>query len=238
MRAQATGLRWNLALLAVFLPMALANGQASTIWRVEAVSPRNSLICVDDDGARRQVVLAYLSIPAGSQPYADRAAQVLRAQLVGKDVNVRPVGRQADGYVSALVYVGTHNFNHDFLRRGHAWLNHLQQPPSQWRKIEAAAREERAGLWATVDPVHPIDWEASQRQARDGRGTLDRMAADKDAQQRVRATFVGSRSAKTYYPFDCAPWLELDNRDIVIFTSARGAQAAGYRAVSCTKGRG
>lgn len=233
----ATWWRCKLALLAVFLPIALANGQAATIWRVEAVSPRNSLICVDGTGARRQVVLAYLSIPAGNQPYADRAAQVLRAQLVGKDVNVRPVGRQGEGYVSALVYVGTHNFNHDFLRRGHAWLNHLQQPPSQWRKIEAAAREDRAGLWATVDPIHPIDWETSQRQARDARATLDRMAADKPAQQRVRSTFVGSRASKTYYPFDCAPWFELDKRDIVIFTSARGAQAAGYRAVSC-KGRG
>jgi endonuclease YncB( thermonuclease family) len=221
------------AVLSVMLPVTLAAAPTATLCRVESVSPRNSLICVDDKGARRQVVLAYLSIPAGQQPYADRAAQVLRAQLVGKEVNLRAVGPQGDGYVSALLYVGTHNLNHDFLRRGHAWLNHLQYPPSQWRRIEAAAREDRVGLWSTAEPEHPIDWENSHRQALAVRGTLDRLAADEPAQERIKATFVGSRSSKTYYPFSCAPWFELDDRDIVIFTSARGAQAAGYRAVSC-----
>jgi endonuclease YncB( thermonuclease family) len=221
------------AVLAASLPVAFAAAQTATLCRVESVTPRNSLICVDDKGARRQVVLAYLSIPAGQQPYADRAAQVLRAQLVGREVNLRPVGRQGDGYVSALVYVGTHNFNNDFLRRGHAWLNHLQSPPSQWRRFEAAARDDRVGLWATAQPEHPIDWENSHRQALAVRGTLDRLAADEPAQERIKTTFVGSRTSKTYYPFMCAPWFELDDRDVVIFTSARGAQAAGYRAVDC-----
>jgi hypothetical protein len=236
MRHFAAFARPTLALLAALLPAAAANGQVATIWRVESISAANSLICLDEHGARRQVVLAYLSIPAGRQPYSDRAAEVLRSQLVGRDVNIRPVGPQGAGYVSALVYVGSNNFNQDFLRRGHAWLNHLQDPPSPWRRVEAAARTAQAGLWATPDPIHPIDWETSQRQARGARGTLDRLAADEPAQQRMLATFVGSRTAKVYYPFKCAPWLDLDNRDIVVFTSARGAQSAGFRAVPCKQG--
>ena len=63
------------------------------------------------------------------------------------------------------------------------------------------------------------------------------MASDEAAQKRMRTTFVGSRSARAYYPFACAPWLELDNRDVVVFTTARGAQEAGFRAVPC-KSRG
>jgi methylphosphotriester-DNA--protein-cysteine methyltransferase len=51
----------------------------------------------------------------------------------------------------------------------------------------------------------------------------------------MRSTFVGSRSAKVYYPFSCAPWLELDNRDVVVFTTARGAQASGFRALPCKR---
>lgn len=236
MRPCAGYARLALALLACWLPAATVNGQAASIWRVESISESNSLICIDEQGARRQVVLAYLSIPSGRQPYAERAAEVLRAQLVGQDVNVRAVGPQGSGYVSALVYVGRHNFNEDFLRRGHAWVNPLQYPPSQWRRVEAAARSSRSGLWATPDPVHPVDWQTAQSQAGGVRHTLDRMMADEPTQQRMRTTFVGSRAAKVYYPFNCAPWLELDNRDVVVFTSARGAQSAGFRAVPCKRG--
>ena len=221
-----------LPLLACALP---ARSQTAALWHVEGITPSNSLVTVDQRGVRRQLVLAYLSIPAGRQPYADRAAKVLRAQLVGQQINVRPVGRQGQDYVSALVYVGSNNFNEDFLRRGHAWVNPLANPPPQWRRIEAAARATRAGLWATPNPVHPVDWETSQKQAINVRGTLDRIANDEEAQKRMRSTFVGSRSAKVYYPFSCAPWLELDNRDVVVFTTARGAQASGFRALPCKR---
>ena len=182
-----------LPLLACALP---ARSQTAALWHVEGITPSNSLVTVDQQGVRRQLVLAYLSIPAGRQPYADRAAKVLRAQLVGQQINVRPVGRQGQDYVSALVYVGSNNFNEDFLRRGHAWVNPLANPPPQWRRIEAAARATRAGLWATPNPVHPVDWETSQKQAINVRGTLDRIANDEEAQKRMRSTFVGSRSAK------------------------------------------
>ena len=225
-----------LALLAALLPVGAANAQVATIWRVAAISPANSLICLDEHGTPRQVVLAYLSIPAGRQPYGVRAAAVLRAQLVGRDVNIRAVGPQGAGYLSALVYVGRRNFNEEFLRRGHAWVNHLQDPPSQWRRVEATARSARVGLWATPAPIHPIDWASAEHQARDVRGTLDRLAADQPAQQRMLGTFIGRRSAKRYYPFQCALWLELDHRDVVVFTSARSAQAAGYRAAPCRRG--
>jgi len=206
------------------------------LWRVESITSSNSLVARDSQGLRRQIILAYLSIPSGRQPYADRAADVLRAQLVGQQVNVRPVGRQGKDFVSALVYVGSNNFNEDFLRRGHAWVNPLQDPPPQWRRVEAAARATRAGLWASPDPVHPVDWETSQRQAVGVRGTLDRLAADEPAHARMKNTFIGSRSAKVYYPFSCAPWMDLANRDVVVFTTSRGAKASGFRAVPCKGG--
>ena len=97
-----------LPLLACALP---ARSQTAALWHVEGITPSNSLVTVDQQGVRRQLVLAYLSIPAGRQPYADRAAKVLRAQLVGQQIDVRPVGRQGQDYVSALVYVGSNNFN-------------------------------------------------------------------------------------------------------------------------------
>jgi len=232
MRSLPGAVKTMLALLAL-MGAHPASSQTGAPWRVESVTSSNSLVTVDSQGVRKQLILAYLSIPSGRQPYADRAAQVLRAQLVGQQVNVRPVGRQGQDYVSALVYVGSNNFNEDFLRRGHAWVNPMQDPPPQWRRIEAAARATRSGLWATANPVHPIDWETSQKQAVNVRGTLDRIANDEAAQKRMRSTFVGSRSAKVYYPFSCAPWLELGNRDVVVFTTARGAQASGFRAIPC-----
>ena len=84
----------------------------------------------------------------------------------------------------------------------------------------------------TVNERGTLDVEVT---AAKGSGTLDRIANDEEAQKRMRSTFVGSRSAKVYYPFSCAPWLELDNRDVVVFTTARGAQASGFRALPCKR---
>lgn len=223
----------GLALVALCVAATSASGGGAGLWRVVSVTPSNSLIVADPTGERSQVVLAYLSIPSGRQPYADRAAAVLRAQLVGRDVNLRPVGRQGDAYTSALLYVNGNNFNEDFLRRGHAWVNHLQNPPSQWRRIERAAQATRAGLWATEQPVHPIDWDIAESSAdRLVRG-LDQVAADKQAHVRMYKTFVANRSTKLYYPFGCPRWMQIPNRDIVIFTSAPSAQSEGYRPGAC-----
>jgi hypothetical protein len=226
------GLR-GVVLVALCLAAMGVSGSAAGLWRVVSVTPSNSLIVANPQGERSQVVLAYLSIPSGRQPYADRAAAVLRAQLVGRDVNLRPVGRRGDAYTSALLYVNGNNFNEDFLRRGHAWVNHLQNPPSQWRRIERAAQATGAGLWATERPVHPIDWDIAENSAdRLVRG-LDQVAADKQAHVRMYKTFVANRSTKLYYPFGCPRWMQIPNRDIVIFTSAPSAQSEGYRAGVC-----
>lgn len=226
------GLR-GVALVALCLAAMGVSSSAAGLWRVVSVTPSNSLIVADPQGERSQVVLAYLSMPSGRQPYADRAAAVLRAQLVGRDVNLRPVGRQGDAYTSALLYVNGNNFNEDFLRRGHAWVNHLQNPPAQWRRIERAAQATGAGLWATERPVHPIDWDIAENSAdRLVRG-LDQVAADKQAHARMYKTFVANRSTKLYYPFGCPRWMQIPNRDIVIFTSAPSAQSEGYRAGAC-----
>jgi endonuclease YncB( thermonuclease family) len=226
------GLR-GVALVALCLAAPSVSGSAAGLWRVVSVTPSNSLIVANPQGERSQVVLAYLSIPSGRQPYADRAAAVLRAQLVGRDVNLRPVGRQGDAYTSALLYVNGNNFNEDFLRRGHAWVNHLQNPPAQWRRIERAAQATGAGLWATERPVHPIDWDIAKNSAdRLVRG-LDQVAADKHAHARMYKTFVANRSTKLYYPFGCPRWMQIPDRDIVIFTSAPGALSEGYRPGAC-----
>lgn len=222
-----------LLLAAVGFGAVPAVAQQGGLWKVESVTARNSLLVRDPQGTLHQVLLAYLSIPAGAQPYADRAAAVLRAQLVGQQVNLRPVGPQGVGYISALVYVKGNNFNEDFLRRGHAWVNPLQRPPPQWKRIQLAAQTTKAGLWATPNPIHPADFEHELESAGAARDTLESMSADPSIVARMKKTYVGRRDTRVYYPYPCTPWFEIADKDLVIFTSLNSAQQSGFKAQPC-----
>jgi hypothetical protein len=225
----------RLCFLSLLLIFSLsANAGTAKIGKVVYVTPRNGIVVDFIDGTRQQVVLAYLSIPFGQMPYADRAHQVLQSQLLGRQVNVRPVGRQGTDYISGLVYVGSQNFNEDFLRRGHAWVNHLQRPPPQWHRIEAAANQSNVGLWTTDSPTHPIDWEMHRRHAELVSKGLTIVSEDPDSPELFANAFVGDRAAKRYYDFTCAQWTQIPNRQLRLFTTVQSAEADGFVKAPCT----
>ena len=222
-----------IVLFTLLLSVQAVAGTAN-IGKVVYITPKNGLVVDFIDGSRQQVVLAYLSIPFGEMPYADRAHQILRAQLLGKQVNVRPVGRQGEDYISGLVYLGGNNFNETFLRRGHAWVNHLQRPPPQWSRIEASANLSSLGLWSTDAPMHPIDWDSHRRQSQFFADGLSIVANDPDTPELLSKAFIGDRSAKQYFEFSCPKWTDIPDHEIRIFTSVASAEADGFVKGSCT----
>ena len=204
------------------------------IGRVAEVTPNNGLIVIFDTGERRQVVLANISIPYGDQPYASRANEILRAQLLDRRVNVRQVHQPRDGqdYIPALVYVGKHNVNVDLVRRGHAWINPLEAPHPVWTRMQSEAQKAGRGLWATDFPQHPSDYRLDQVHRANFENTLTEIATS-EVMVRLRSTLIGIRDLKVYMPITCARWASFRQAQHVIFTTPASAEAAGYALRGC-----
>jgi endonuclease YncB( thermonuclease family) len=224
--------RWLPVFVLALLGASTAQAQTSLLGRVVGVTAGNGLRVQLEDGARVQVVLAYLAIPRDDQPYAARAHAVLRAQLLDQAVNVRPVGVQGEGYVRALVYVRGQNFNEDFLRRGHAWANPLDAPPGTWYGLQAAAQAAGVGLWAAEAPVHPVEWGTVRRDAESMVSGEGRLARDVTSEQ-WRRVLIGDRRTRRYLPFGCRAWTAIPQTEVAVFVSSKAAESEGFRPAPC-----
>ena len=202
--------------------------------KVESVTASNSLMVVRDGGDRVQVVLAFLSIPKLNQAYGKRAADILRAQLVGRRVSVRPIGEPKEPYVNGIVYVGENNFNLDFLRRGHAWLDYYQVAHPAWRRAQQSARAAGRGLYADPTAMHPIDWNNQLQQASRLFDVTSNMAKDPEINHILANTYIGHRKDKVYVQADCySVWANWPDTAWVPITTKAGAAADGYTEQPC-----
>lgn len=205
--------------------------------KVLAVTAANSLIVQPEGGERTQVVLAFLSIPVGEQPYSKRAHAILRAQLLNRRVSVRPIGEPNDDYVLGIVYVGKENFNLDFLSRGHAWVDHFQMSHPAWMSAQQAARAAGRGLYADPQAMHPLDWVSEMKKAKVVVGMTETMKNDPAIQDMFDRTFVGHRGEKVFVSTRCLGlWATWPRAALVAFTTTAGAEDNGYRQVPCPSG--
>lgn len=222
------------ALCGLFVsPLALAEN-APFFGTVKGVTRANGLV-IDVDGAgMQQVVLAFLSVPYGDMPYADRAAQILNAQLAGRHVSVRPIGEAQSEYVNGIVYVGKHNFNLDFLKRGHAWLDYYQVSHPAWQRAAQLAKEAGVGLHADPHAVHPLAYKIEMAKAENVRAMTDAVTNAPNIDQIMNKTYVGHRSSKTFVLTNCVHlWASWPRAEHILFLTVPGAEDNGYQLVDC-----
>ncbi len=202
--------------------------------KVLEVTRSNSLIVQADAGARQQVVLAFLSIPKLDQPYGQRARQILEAQLKGRRVSVRPIGEPKSDYVVGLVYVRQNNFNLDFLRRGHAWLDYYQISHPAWRQAQLAARASARGLYADPHAMHPIEWALELNKASSIANATGAMQTDEDFAAALATTFIGHREQKIYVAANCLKvWSQWPRSAWIPITTTAGATSDGFQQIAC-----
>ena len=202
--------------------------------RVLEVTPANSLIVEVEGGARQQVVLAFLSIPKTDQPYGKRARQILEAQLKGRRISVRPMSEPEPEYVLGLVYIGQHNFNLDFLRRGHAWLDYYQVSHPAWSRAQQAARASQLGLYADPHATHPVEWSLEKKKAASIVQATDSMTSDPNLSAILATTYIGHRGDKTFVTANCLNvWTQWPRASWVPITTLAGAAADGFRQLPC-----
>lgn len=206
--------------------------------KVDSVTVTNSLMATKDGGEQTQIVLAFLSIPTLEQPYGRRAHSILKAQLEGRRVSVRPIGSPHEAYTLGLVYVGDNNFNLDFLQRGHAWLDFFQVSHPAWKAAQSSARASRIGLYADPNAMHPITWTNQLTNAKRMRQITDRVVNDPSLDTFIRETYIGHKQDKVYVPVGCIQvWSQWPRLSWVPITTQAGAAADGYRQLECESDR-
>jgi len=92
-----------------------------------------------------------------------RATRFTKMMARFERVEVEPEGRDQEGRVAALVYIGGDGecLNEELVKAGHAWVYerycHIRDC-EQWYKLERRARQAERGLWTQPDPVPPWIW--------------------------------------------------------------------------------
>jgi len=147
------------------LGLALACGSAS------AQSLRGTVVAVQDgdsltlraDQASLSIRLAEIDAPERDQPWASDAKQALSEKVLGAQVTLEVIDTDSYGRLVARVRRGDRDINRELVREGHAWVYRQYLRDETLLAVEAAAREERAGLWALPAAERTPPWEWRHR---------------------------------------------------------------------------
>jgi len=106
----------------------------------------------------RKIRLYGIDAPERKQPFGEEAKQVLAKGLVAKTVEVRVMGKNAEGLVLGVVRLDGRCVNTELVRQGFAWREKEADKSPTLTKAEAEARKKKRGLWAAADPMSPWEW--------------------------------------------------------------------------------
>lgn len=132
------------------------------VARVDHVTDGDTLT-VTVNGARQRVRLHQIDAPEHDQPGAREARQALARKVLGQRVRIVVDGEDDYGRLVGQVWLGNRDINRELVREGHAWAFRRFLDDPTLLEDEAAARRERAGLWAHADPLAPWQWRARSR---------------------------------------------------------------------------
>jgi endonuclease YncB( thermonuclease family) len=99
--------------------------------------------------------LADIDAPALEQEYGMKAKQYIGNLLFGKEVRVRNVTKHSNGQFTGRVFLGDLDVNAEVVQQGFAWA--LQKDRNLIR-LQAKARQQKLGLWASDHAVPPWEW--------------------------------------------------------------------------------
>ena len=111
------------------------------------------------------VRLDSIDAPESNQPHGADAKVALAQLVADREVQLEVVSQDRYERLVAIVYVGNVNVNERMVQQGHAWAYRRYLKDRQYCEWEAAARQQRIGLWALpkTDWVFPSDWRRLRR---------------------------------------------------------------------------
>lgn len=137
--------------------------------RVVGVVGGQALTLLDMQGREHKIRLAYIDTPELAQTFGREAQTALASMVLNQEINLRVLGKAADGSTQAEV-IGPHgsSVNVELLRRGLAWhVNFERQPTADHVRYQAAlldAQRDRRGMWALDQLELPKDFRARRAQ--------------------------------------------------------------------------
>jgi len=144
------------AILLVILPPA-----SCFAWSGQVVHVADGdTITVSRNAQRVKVRLYGIDTPEKTQYFGQNAKQFTSSQVMGKTVEVEEIDVDRYGRVVGLVSVGDLILNRHLIEYGYAWVYDRyckRSFCSEWKSLEAEARENRRGLWKNPNVMAP--WE-------------------------------------------------------------------------------
>jgi endonuclease YncB( thermonuclease family) len=134
------------------------------VAKVTRINDGDSIEVQLESGPGR-VRLSAIDTPEYDQPYAEQASAALKELLpLGSTVELEVVTRDQFRRLVAVVWKVTDgrriNINEVMLGQGHAWAYRRYMASARFCDLEAAARDQKLGLWAqpVANWVYPPEW--------------------------------------------------------------------------------
>lgn len=161
----ATTLLRRSLLAALLLIVAGPLAAADLAGRVVAIADGDTLTLLTAERRQMRIRLACIDAPESRQPYGTRARQELAALAFRQEARVEVQDVDRYGRTVGTVFVGRVNINAELVRRGAAWVYVRYNRNPALPRLEAAARQAGAGLWALppAERVPPWEWRQARR---------------------------------------------------------------------------
>ncbi len=125
-------------------------------WSVVSVIDGDTIEVLHNNKAER-IRLSGIDCPEKGQAYGKRAKQAASDLAFGKDVTVQTHGH--DKYtrtIGEVLLPDGMNLNQELVKQGWCWWYRKYAPgDTVLEKLEAEAREVKAGLWKDPNPIPP-----------------------------------------------------------------------------------
>lgn len=153
------------------LMAATALQPAGDVWRGKAESAvdGDTLRVRDGDDRLQKVRILGIDAPENGQPFFAAAREHLAKVTRDREVEVTPVGTDAQGRTVARVSMNGNDVALDMLAAGLAWYQRGDTDNGALEAEERKARARSQGLWVDKDPIAPWDWREAEKARSKGR---------------------------------------------------------------------
>jgi endonuclease YncB( thermonuclease family) len=149
---------------AAILVSVMASADGSISGRVVSVADGDTLTVLDDTNQQHKIRLAGIDAPEKAQPFGQVGKQRLSELCYSKQATVEVVNTDRYGRTVGDVTCDGVHANAEMVSGGNAWVyRHYYKGFESFYALEAAAKEERLGLWADDNPTPPWEWRHSRK---------------------------------------------------------------------------
>lgn len=139
-----------------------AFGQEFTA-RVIGVSEGDS-ITVKHERREVRIRLRGVDCPEKGQPYFKEARRFTTFMADGRDVLVKPLGKDGRGRTIAdVILPGGKSLNQELLQEGLAWWDRKNSSDQAMKDLQDIAEAGKRGLWSQPKPIPPWEWKTRKK---------------------------------------------------------------------------